>query len=282
MSDQLKAFGKYLFLGIFLLPALAKEPKLLLDASRVTIEKEQKLLQTALWSYEKDDQQIDLIGVVHIADEEYYDDLNFRFKSYDAVFFEMIANKASVKELQAKREEPSDDKSHSGLNQFYSLYKTMMNLTMQNYGIDYTAKNLIHADMSPAELKAAQEETGETILDAVLNSEIDLSKVDQGIVMRAMMTGESSLLKNELMGMLASADDGLGDETNPTVTIGGRNDKCLEVLKETLFQNKKLKKVAIFYGAGHLPDFHRKLSKDGWKHTNTEWLNAWEIETPKE
>jgi len=58
--------------------------------------------------------------------------------------------------------------------------------------------------------------------------------------------------------------------------ITERNKKALEVLTREL-KNKK-KKVAIFYGAGHLPDMEERLIKDfGLKKGQVEWLTAWDL-----
>src|SRR6187402_1049959 len=37
-------------------------------------------------------QKVDLMGVVHIADKDYYESLNKRFDTYDAVLFELVGD----------------------------------------------------------------------------------------------------------------------------------------------------------------------------------------------
>jgi hypothetical protein len=38
------------------------------------------------------------------------------------------------------------------------------------------------------------------------------------------------------------------------------------------------KKIAIFYGAAHMPDFDKRLKEDfGMKRTTSEWINAWNL-----
>jgi len=277
MCDQLKAFVKYLFLGIFLLSAHAKEPvsKDSLDSARVKIKDDQKSFQTVIWSYQKDNRQIDLVGVIHIGDKAYYQKLNKHFTTYDTVFFEMTGTKASIANLQRNKAKKAE-KKYEGLNQLYSLYQSLMDLTLQVEVVDYSQNNFIHADMTADEFHKAQKEAGEDITDAILSSNIDLSEVDQGIMMRAMMTGESNLLKNEIMTLMQKADEAMANDEN-SVLISGRNDKCLQIVNENLETNQKIKKAAIFYGAAHLPDFHHKLLKSGWKRTDTQWLNAWVV-----
>ncbi len=60
--------------------------------------------------------------------------------------------------------------------------------------------------------------------------------------------------------------------------IGERNNKALRVLTDAM-KNDKNKSFAIFYGAGHLPDFHEKLlSKFDMVPTKTQWVDAWTFE----
>ena len=286
MSDQLKAFGKCLIWGIFALSATAKAPKPSLIASKVTESATTKTLETANWSYAKEGKTLDLVGVIHIADAEYYQTLNRRFTEYDAVFFELVADPYTVKILQEKGNlhgEASSENEYSGLNKMYSLYQTLMDLSLQSKEIDYSAKNFVHADMGPAEFSSLQEEHGENLLEVALSGAagLDLSKIDQGIMMRAMMTGESSLLKLELVDLLAGAASALNAGEKETITIHARNQKCLDVMEEYLARNPSAQKTAIFYGAGHLPAFHESLVKEGWIRTSSDWLSAWKIDLPE-
>jgi hypothetical protein len=44
--------------------------------------------------------------------------------------------------------------------------------------------------------------------------------------------------------------------------------------KETALGKRKL---AIFYGVGHLPDMHKRLTEQGYRLAKVEWLNAWNM-----
>ena len=51
---------------------------------------------------------------------------------------------------------------------------------------------------------------------------------------------------------------------------------ALQVLREQLA--KGTKRIAIFYGAGHLADFSRRLVDDfGMKFTGEKWVEAWDL-----
>jgi len=43
---------------------------------------------------------------------------------------------------------------------------------------------------------------------------------------------------------------------------------------------KGAKSVAIFYGAGHMPHFHDRLTQIGFSVEKTRWLNAWDLRSP--
>ena len=50
----------------------------------------------------------------------------------------------------------------------------------------------------------------------------------------------------------------------------------MEVLKREIAAGKK--EMAIFYGAGHLPDMERRLMSDfKMKRGGQTWLEAWEL-----
>jgi hypothetical protein len=58
--------------------------------------------------------------------------------------------------------------------------------------------------------------------------------------------------------------------------IEGRNRAALAVLKKQIEAGKK--KIAIFYGAGHMPAFERELTaKFDLKFASERWLEAWNL-----
>ena len=55
-----------------------------------------------------------------------------------------------------------------------------------------------------------------------------------------------------------------------------RNKAAMKVLDTQLAEGKK--KIAIFYGAAHMPDFERRLLADyGMKRGDTTWIPAWDM-----
>ena len=63
--------------------------------------------------------------------------------------------------------------------------------------------------------------------------------------------------------------------------INERNRKAFEVLSKELAAGKK--KIAVFYGAGHLADMQKRLEKDfAMKRTEEKWLVAWDLGAKQE
>jgi hypothetical protein len=61
-----------------------------------------------------------------------------------------------------------------------------------------------------------------------------------------------------------------------SVLITERNKIALEVLKQQLSAGRK--KLAIFYGAGHLADMDKRLREDfGMRPIEITWLTAWDL-----
>jgi len=58
--------------------------------------------------------------------------------------------------------------------------------------------------------------------------------------------------------------------------ITERNKRALQVLRQQLDQGKR--KLAIFYGARHLTDMHRRLEKEfHLVPVETTWIDAWNL-----
>src|SRR6185369_14847954 len=116
-------------------------------------------------------QQVDLIGVVHIADDAYYQRLNRRFDRYDSVLFELVGDPARVTET--KPEVLKQQSGHQYTGAISTLQQAMgkyLNLTFQLGEIDYTKKNMVHADTSAAEFARMQQERGENMLTLLVRA----------------------------------------------------------------------------------------------------------------
>jgi hypothetical protein len=98
---------------------------------------------------------VDLIGAVHLGSRQYYNTLNRLFADYDAVLYELVAPD------NARVPKPGRKPSGAIGNAQHGLTK-MLGLEFQLDQIDYTAKNFVHADLSPKEFDAAMAKRGES------------------------------------------------------------------------------------------------------------------------
>ncbi len=128
-----------------------------------TDEKKPSALQTAIVRYKGKKgtkyagKIVDLVGVVHIGQDEYYADLNKRLAKYDSVLYELVAPDGT-------RIRPEDlEKRRSLLASMQTGMKDMLNLEYQLELIDYMAENFRHADMSPDEFVEDLERRGDSI-----------------------------------------------------------------------------------------------------------------------
>lgn len=259
-------------------------------------------LQTALTRYQKDDVSVDLIGAIHIADKAYYQDLNRRFKAYDVLLFEMVggeklgrqpapkpaAENSAISEdppAEAAKEaaEAKPAASVSALRRIYTLTATFLGLTGQAEQIDYTQPNFVHADLTQAEFERMQKERGESLLGFVLKAAKDgqgaARQPDPGKLLKAMLSGQSNLMKLELIHTLGQGGDQIAAFAGESVILTDRNARCLEVLERELKAGSG--KIGIFYGAAHFADLAKHLEDQGFKRTHQEWLTAWDIPKPE-
>ena len=226
--------------------------------------------------------EVALVGAVHIGDKAYYDVLNERFKRYDSVLYEMIKD---------DEVDPSE-LSGSGhpVSQMQLGMKNMLGLAFQLEGVDYSAKNFVHADLDPATFSKLQGEKGENFFTLALQSFFQ----EQRMMASGQLSGFSSLsllmalasndrehtLKwmfaqqlSELESMMAGIDQGM--DGKGSVILRGRNDKAFQVLGSQIQSGKK--RLAVFYGAGHMPDMDRRLNEMGFRRVREEWLVAWDL-----
>jgi len=248
-------------------------------------------LQTAITRFrpKSGDAIIDLIGAVHIGEAEYYTTLNKQFELYDVVLYELVAPQGT--------RVPKGGKKGAGnpLSFLQQSAQRMLGLESQLAKIDYQKENFTHADMSPTEMSKKMDERGETPLT------VGLSALSEMLRNQNKMANEKTSSSNpiadqiasesifELMGnplkmktMMAQQftetgvmENGLGTTLNRMLIVD-RNSAALKVLQKELAKGKQ--KIAIFYGAAHMPDFEKRLVGDlGMKRTQQVWIDAWDL-----
>lgn len=232
---------------------------------------------------------VDLVGAVHIADKAYYDTLNQRFKTYDAVLYELVGPPMAER---LKSKQPIErGAALSLIGRLQAMMRDSLELEGQLESVDYAAPNFVHADMSVESMQEAQQEKGESFLGLWLAAVQAQLKQKQGDAeAAAKQPGLAKILEilcrqdgaTALKRMIGREFDqveglvaGVESDGGGTVLIGERNRVALEELARQIAVGKK--QIAIFYGAAHLDDMAQRLESQGFQIQSKEWLTAWDL-----
>jgi hypothetical protein len=226
--------------------------------------------------------RVDLVAAIHIAEKSYYRQLNAEFRHYDAVLYELVA----AEESSVPRPGDADGKQHP-LSMLQNAMKDMLGLEFQLQGIDYTRKNMIHADMSPEQFAASMQKRGESVTAmfarmlgyAMARQSDSADGASEGNLLLAFFDKNRKLaLKRALAEQFAAGEGALTvlDGPGGSTLISGRNQVALDVLGKQIAAGKR--KIAIFFGAAHMPDLQSRLRKDfRLTPVSTRWLAAWDL-----
>jgi hypothetical protein len=247
-------------------------------------------LQTAIVRYQPKEKSdtgafVDLIGVVHIGEKAYYEQLNKIFGDYDAVLYELVAPVGENIPAPGRR-------SGHPVGVMQVAMKNILDLEFQLDRVDYRRAQFVHADLSPEEFNKSMEARNDSLSklffrlmgQGLAQQSKDPARTNDVAVFSALFSRERSIelkrtmaVQFEEMEVAASVLDG----PDGSAIITDRNKRALEVLSEQIKAGKK--KLAIFYGAAHLPDFNRRLRADmSMAPTNTRWLVAWDLRSAEQ
>ncbi len=274
-------------------------------------------LETVIVTMRKGDVQVELVGAVHIADPAYYSELTKLFTTYEELLFELVDGQRMKRELDG--DEPAtpgtpdkpkaakapkaplkqgefppedDDLAAKERSPAFKIIAGLMHglgsyfkFQYQTDGIDYHAKNFVHADVSMDEFVRLQADKGESFLDlmrkaieAQLEVGTDRSAEPKGSQFLLALLGDSSGLKVAMARQLAAAGDIVTEmekHDGGTVIITERNRKALAVFDREVAAGRR--NLGIFYGAAHLSEMEKDLEKRGYRRTGERWLTAWDI-----
>ena len=229
-------------------------------------------LQVAVESFEKDGITIDLYGVVHMADKSYFKSIQTDLATYDAVLYEGI------------KQGSNPNTETRGLNFVQKTMARVLGLTFQKDGIDYTGKNMVHADIDIDTLEKSLDGKKLSPLQELFSPE-QLKSIEPffdafGGILDMIMESQpdfQNTLKMKLGTQLSETD--IAEQLPPDMKkaiIDDRNQIVMDVLAEQL-KTTKSKSFCFFYGAGHNPDFAERLRAQGYKATGKRWKTAWVI-----
>lgn len=252
-------------------------------------QKKPLALQTAVVHFlptrrEKRGPAVDLIGAVHVGEESYYKTLNDKFQQYDVVLYELVAPEGT--------RIPKGGRGGGGgvIGGLQNGMKSVLGLSHQLNRIDYTAKNLVHADMTPEEFSKAMEDRGESWVQMYFKT-LGYSMATQSggagggdfsLLMALFSSDRERQLKIILAQQFEQSEGMIGALEGPdgSAIITARNGKAFDVLKREIANGHK--KIGVFYGAGHLHDMEQRLVRDfGLKRSGVSWIDAWKLNPAK-
>jgi len=264
-----------------------KQEKVSFLRIKKTDKGEPESLQVAIarYTFEEGDSKgatVDLIGAVHVGSKEYYKELNKRFKSYDAMLYELVADPSANK--------PDKRAERGGFNPLGAMQtgmKDVLNLKFQLDEVDYSPANFVHADMSPEDFVEDMSRRGDSVVGMVarmwgaglIAQNSKKGSTQQSEMLAAALSKDTFKLRRVMADQFESMDGqmaAMADKNGKSTLLTERNSKAFEVMERELKAGKK--KLAIFYGAAHLLDMHQRLERD-YKATQTkiEWLDAWPL-----
>jgi len=227
---------------------------------------------------------VDLIAAVHVAEKSYFERLNRLFKKYDAVLYELVAPEGT----RVPQGGPGQGGSPVSVLQNYVT--GVLELDFQLNRIDYNRKNLIHADMSPDQFARSMQARGESVWTmfmralgyAIARQSKDPAGLSDAKLLLALLDKDRALaLKRVLAEQFEDLEGSVMalDGPDGSTLISERNKAALVVLRNQIALGKR--KIAIFYGAGHMQDFERRLRDDfGLVRLETTWVPAWNLKGP--
>jgi hypothetical protein len=241
-------------------------------------------LQTAIVRFVADDEarkglEVDLVAAVHIGEKSYYEELNKQFGGYDALLYELVAPEGT-------RVPKGGAKSNHPVSRLQTGMKNLLDLDFQLDHIDYQSENFVHADMSPDSFSKSMDERGESIWALVFRmlgqSMAEQNKgeksVDAELLLALFDKNRALALKRVLAEQFEDLEGMMSAFNGPdgSTLITERNKRALEVLGKEIASGKK--RLAIFYGAGHMPDMARRLIADfKLKPARENWVTAWDL-----
>tara|TARA_R110000850_G_scaffold175640_1_gene301394 strand:- start:67 stop:1119 length:1053 start_codon:yes stop_codon:yes gene_type:complete len=245
-------------------------------------------LQTSITRFSLGDTTVDLVAVVHLADADYYRNLDAYLTRYEAVLYELVGGQYRA-QAPEETSEAGGAGEIAGVRGLQSMAQSLLGLELQLEHINYEAPNFVHADVDwdqYEELMEARNQSFTTIfsrammmadagqIGGISTDEESLSLMF-GQLLGAITTGDSAGLKRTIAPFLSEAEGFItqleGDDG--TVLVSERNKVVMAKIAEVMGGDTT--NVAVFYGAGHMPDLESRLLAAGFAKGETTWADAW-------
>jgi hypothetical protein len=230
--------------------------------------------------------EVFLESVIHVGDRTYYRGFNRRFRRYDVVLYEYIA--------PPEKQVPDPEQvSPSPIRLLQQVAADGLGFAHQIDEIDYKAQNLVHSDLSPAELDNVTKDRGDDgftmmvdmLLDTMRRVNRDRNSLDKSpaqektLDLSVLSDPDGAVKIRRLLANGFGTNISLETVLRPAqiaTLIRARNDRAMEVLQQQLDADKR--QIALFWGAGHMQDFERQLILDyGFEPAGVVWRDAWDL-----
>jgi hypothetical protein len=287
-SSNLMRYAAALLLGAAIAPAaLAQAPatqKAQPYTRIVRSDKTKMALQTRSVKFEPENGQgpaVWLVGVAHVGEAAYYEELQKLLDAQDLVLFERV-----------NRAKPPTPPDAPGANKptttekpvpTYQLLSDAIGLQYQMVSIKYDRPSFRNSDLTWEEMEqlaAKQSKEAQASLGGIAKLLDPNSAEGKSLVTVLNMVKSSPEMAAGLRVILAEGlDNQNGLQGTPIaaandVVIKARNEKVIKDLEAEIALPTKAKSIAIFYGAGHLADFAERLTRMHYKATETKWSTA--------
>ncbi len=230
--------------------------------------------------------ELDLIGTIHFAQPEYYDQVSHLLAGYDAVGVELVVPRGTeLSWIYPQAPEARFDFSDilSLVSSLQAFLTEQLGLTSQLAAIDYRQEHFVLADIDAETLleRLTEEPLGEMITAGdIIGIGLDLTNPRQR---RELLTLAAALLAakdRRLTGRRLLAEFFAKNADSPQLVPFGRllieeRDRVAIDRVETLLAEGK-SRVALLYGAAHLRDLSdRVVERFGLTFTGADWLTVW-------
>jgi hypothetical protein len=225
---------------------------------------------------------VDLVGAMHAAEPSYYRELQAILGMSDLVLYEGVTDGTRKDPLAWLGDE---DQQKSG----YGRLASALGLITQHKGIDYRRKTFRNCDLTIQEMQAIlreEMERDDPASDQAKSANKELRQVGRMIGGKSLLVngviglvGSSSMLRVRVRFMLVAsgvdsdAENAL-DARLQQLILEDRNAHVMKELREIL-RRESHRRIAIFYGAAHLPDMQKRLLAWGYRPAGaTRWNSA--------
>ncbi len=210
---------------------------------------------------------IDLVAVVHLGEREYYRQIDSVMVPFEVVLYEGVSSDSVSETVVWEKDKFEQDPMYRRYRRLAKLFGFVGQLD----GIDYSRSNFVHADLRWAELRRRLESENVPMPD--------FSQLDTAVtILEGKLTGAPPTVLREFRRQMAQgfASKRQNMAGRPEFAIEIRNDHVLDILRAQLRSGKK--RIAILYGADHMPDLHAHLLNDfGMTPSRRWWLEAWNL-----